>query len=288
MLLNKRKVKLRAILRETLEEQLSCGTEAVDLNGTRARLSGPWSTFFEGRAAWDCASALSRSLYSDLKDRFNDNTVREVLLAAADVKVSRCTLTEEKLELLHAASERHGFQIVTSQARWILRADQGKGHWANRQRNSVTLCLTCWRTPAVLRRTIGNSITLRNTSESRCFVSFRAHSAVQKPPLLQSELSACWLTVILRGREDSWSCNRPMFSTRNIMGCISSKPLFATVASTTRRETCSPARAPHWPNSFTRQTAWKSMASMPCRYIAVRRKLGNWQGKKPACAFFVS
>lgn len=131
MAVEARKERLRGILRQTLDEQLTGQAEAVDSKGEQRRLSGPWSSFFEERSAWDTETRLDHELYLDLKGQFDDNLVREILLAAADVKISRASLTEEKIALLQAIAERHGFQIVTTDDQWILRADRGKGGWAN-------------------------------------------------------------------------------------------------------------------------------------------------------------
>jgi hypothetical protein len=132
MALEERKARLRATLWQTLREQLSGETEAEDLSGKPPRLSGPWDTFFGEHSTWDQQPPLNRELYLDLITRFDDNLVREVLLAAADVKISRATLSDGKIALLREVAERHGFQVVTSEQRWILRADRGKGGWANR------------------------------------------------------------------------------------------------------------------------------------------------------------
>jgi hypothetical protein len=119
------------MLRQTLDQQLSAEAGAVGAGGKRSRLPGPWGSFFEEQSAWDWSARLNRNLYRDLKGQFDDNLVREILLAAADVKISRTSLTEGKIGLLHATAERHGFQIVTSEERWIPRIDRGKGGWAN-------------------------------------------------------------------------------------------------------------------------------------------------------------
>lgn len=127
-----RKQRLRAILWQTLDEQLQPRAGAVDLSDNRRRLSGPWDTFFDQHSAWDRATRLNRELYLELSGQFDNNLVREVLLAAADIKISRTSLSDGKIALLRSAADRHGFQVVTSEQRWILRADQGKGGWANR------------------------------------------------------------------------------------------------------------------------------------------------------------
>ncbi|HMD21686.1 MAG TPA: hypothetical protein VKH40_15275 [Alloacidobacterium sp.] len=121
-----RKQRLRRILRETLDAELPS-----DVNGRRPRLQGPWATFFEEGNAWDEGAYLNRDLYRDLTGQFDNNTIREILLAAANIKISRTTLSREKIATLQAAAVRHGFQIAISKHPWILRPDHGKGGWAN-------------------------------------------------------------------------------------------------------------------------------------------------------------
>jgi hypothetical protein len=58
--------------------------------------------------------------------------VREILLAAGGVKVSRTYLSDAKFEVLQGIAGRHGFQAVAGGERFILRPDQGKGGWCNR------------------------------------------------------------------------------------------------------------------------------------------------------------
>ncbi len=126
MAVETRKEKLRSILRQTLDEQLQS-----DASNRGRRLTGPWATFFDERNAWDGTTQLNRDLYRELRSQFDNNQIREILLAAADVKISRTSLATEKLAFLEAAATRHGFQIAISDNRWILRADRGKGGWAN-------------------------------------------------------------------------------------------------------------------------------------------------------------
>jgi hypothetical protein len=123
--------RLRRLLRQTLDEQLAEAPDAVDSNGRRRRLPGPWGLFFDEKGAWDRTARLSRALHLDLKGRFDDNLIREILLAAADVKISRASLTEPKLAELLTIAARHGFEIAASQNQFVLCADRGKGNWAN-------------------------------------------------------------------------------------------------------------------------------------------------------------
>jgi hypothetical protein len=125
MAVETRKERLRSILRHTLDEQLQ-----ADQSSSR-RLPGPWATFFNECHAWDGTAKVNRDLYQSLRGQFDDNQIREVLLATADIKISRTCLTAEKTSLLEAAAAHYGFNIAVSDNRWILRADRGKGGWAN-------------------------------------------------------------------------------------------------------------------------------------------------------------
>jgi hypothetical protein len=127
MAVETRKERLRNLLRQTLDEQLQS-----EAGGNGPRLTGPWGVFFEEHSAWDAETRLDPDLYRELSSLFDDNLVREISLAAADVKISRTCLSETRLDQLRAIAGRYGFQIVSSEEQWILYPDQGKGGWANR------------------------------------------------------------------------------------------------------------------------------------------------------------
>jgi len=128
-----RKERLRTILRQTLAKQLQSESEPRHPDSRAWCFPGPWGAFFDERSAWNSATRLNPDLYKELIGTFDENQIREILLAAADIKISRTTLTDGKIEILQAIAEKHRFQIVASADRWILRADRGKGGWANRK-----------------------------------------------------------------------------------------------------------------------------------------------------------
>jgi hypothetical protein len=66
-----------------------------------------------------------------MRGQFNDNIIREVLLAAADVKISRTCLSEPQVEVLRGIADQHGFQLLASRERYIHRLDTGKGGACN-------------------------------------------------------------------------------------------------------------------------------------------------------------
>lgn len=133
MLAQTRKERIRTLLRQTLYEQLSAEGEPGS-NAAPCRLPGPWSTFFDEGSAWDQAAVLDRELYFDLVGHFDHNSIREILLAAADIKIARASLTEDKIGQLRAIAERHGLTIVAGATQWVPCADRGKGGFANRGR----------------------------------------------------------------------------------------------------------------------------------------------------------
>jgi hypothetical protein len=67
----------------------------------------------------------------DLRKYFGGNVVREILLAAAGVKVSRTCLSDASLEMLRSIARVYGFAVTASSERYIHRRDIGKGGMAN-------------------------------------------------------------------------------------------------------------------------------------------------------------
>lgn len=114
-------------LRNSLRQTLS-----ANIHDKGLRMSGPWGMFFDENSAWGQTGKLDRHLYLELSGRFHDNVVREILLAAADFKVSRTSLCDQDISVLRSIAERYGFEIVSSNSRWVLCPDFGKGGWANR------------------------------------------------------------------------------------------------------------------------------------------------------------
>jgi hypothetical protein len=113
-------------MRQTLADQLLTAPPA------KQSFSGPWTALFEEHSGWDSARPLSRDLYSDLRGHFDDNLIRELLLAAANFKVTRTSLSDKQIKFLRELAERHGFQIAVSETKWRPYVDKGKGGWANR------------------------------------------------------------------------------------------------------------------------------------------------------------
>jgi hypothetical protein len=94
-------------------------------------LPGPWNLLLEDCCTWRTQPRLSSRLFCDLRGHFGNNVIREILLAAAGVKISRTCLSDPKLELLGRLAERHDFAVTASSERYIHRRDMGKGGSAN-------------------------------------------------------------------------------------------------------------------------------------------------------------
>ncbi|MBV8214039.1 MAG: hypothetical protein JOZ08_12560 [Verrucomicrobia bacterium] len=127
-----RRERIRLILRQTLDQQFDDSRGYLDAKHSKWQPSGPWRTLFEEYSTWDSATQFNQELYLALRGQFRDDLIREILLAAAGLKVSRLSLKERKIASLRVHIEQHGLQIVTSENQWIPLLDFGKGGWANR------------------------------------------------------------------------------------------------------------------------------------------------------------
>lgn len=99
----------------------------------RAEQNGPspWDLLLEETCTWRTEARLDRHLFLALRQHFGGNISREILLAAAGVKVSRTCLSETKIETLRALADSYGFAISVSSERFIHRIDIGKGGSSN-------------------------------------------------------------------------------------------------------------------------------------------------------------
>jgi hypothetical protein len=113
------------VLKKTLIEQLA------KQGNPQPALAGPWSMLASECGGWRRQAHLSPALYARMRGQFSDDLVREVLLAAAGVKISRSCLSDSELETLRAISARHGFELLASKERYSCRPDMGKGGASN-------------------------------------------------------------------------------------------------------------------------------------------------------------
>jgi hypothetical protein len=124
-----RRERIRAALRRTIEDQLG--------DSAAWSMSGPWSTFFEEGRGWRSDKQLNHDLYQNLKQMFDINVTREILFAAADIKISRATMKQTDIGRLEDVAKRYGFDLVCSAVECVPVADCGKGRWANRARRAA-------------------------------------------------------------------------------------------------------------------------------------------------------
>jgi len=115
--------RIRDALTETLLRECSDAIEP--------RLHGAWSLLIEDGCTWKAQARLDNGLLCALRGHFGSNIIREILLAAAGVKISRTCLSDARLELLRGIAEEHGFEIAAGSERYIHRRDSGKGGSSN-------------------------------------------------------------------------------------------------------------------------------------------------------------
>jgi hypothetical protein len=121
-----RRALTEAVLRDTVQRE-----SEERLVGVAPALPRPWDLFLEEGCTWRAGRGLDNQLLQHLRGLFDDTVVREILLAAAGVKISRTCLSDAKLELLRPAAEQHAFEVVASSKRYIHRRDSGKGGSSN-------------------------------------------------------------------------------------------------------------------------------------------------------------
>jgi hypothetical protein len=117
--------RIRNALIETLLQERAYSENAEPV------LSGPWNLLIDDCCTWRQAPRLDQQLYRRLRGHFSNNVTREILLAAAGVKVSRTCLPDAKIELLRDIAEAQGFAVTASSEKYIHRRDLGKGGSSN-------------------------------------------------------------------------------------------------------------------------------------------------------------
>jgi hypothetical protein len=125
------KKRIHAALKKTLEEELAKAWQALGVEGAKPTFHGPWSMLVSEHDARVARACLSSELYAQIRGQFNDNLIREILLAAAGVKISRTCLSDAKLDFLHGIADQHSFHLLASRERYIHRRDRGKGGVSN-------------------------------------------------------------------------------------------------------------------------------------------------------------
>lgn len=117
------KTRVRNALRRAVQDELD---EAV----TPAVL-GPWSMLASDSGVWNAGMHASPELYREVSGRLSDTSVKEILLAAAGVKVSRLSVSDDELEALGRLADRFEFFYLASDERYLPQRDMGKGDYYN-------------------------------------------------------------------------------------------------------------------------------------------------------------
>jgi hypothetical protein len=117
-------------LRRTLQEELAKHPPAGGRDKVPV-LSGPWGMLTDEGYTWRTQAELSSVVQAETREHFDDNIVREILLAAAGVKLSRTCLSDERIGILEGIADRHGFRVLAGRQRYVHRRDIGKGGACN-------------------------------------------------------------------------------------------------------------------------------------------------------------
>ena len=73
----------------------------------------------------------TKDLFRGLKDKFNDNMLREMILASCGLKVARTCLSDDDLMTFLPIAERTNLRVTVSAEKYLHRKDIGKGGWSN-------------------------------------------------------------------------------------------------------------------------------------------------------------
>lgn len=73
----------------------------------------------------------TKDLFGELKDKFNDNMLRELILASCGLKVARTCLSYDDLGTFLPVAERNNLKVIVSSEKYLHRKDIGKGGWSN-------------------------------------------------------------------------------------------------------------------------------------------------------------
>lgn len=79
----------------------------------------------------------TRNLFRALKGRFNDNILREILLASVGLKASRTCMSASEIEMFLPIAQQNRLKVVLSKEKYIHRPDIGKGGWSNTVERAV-------------------------------------------------------------------------------------------------------------------------------------------------------
>lgn len=125
------KRRVREALEKAVQEELDAQRQILGLQGAKPAMLGPWSMLASDSGVWDVGMHSSPELYREIRGRLSDTSVKELLLAAAGVKVSRLSVSDVELQFLSCLADQFGFFLLPSDERYLPRRDVGKGNYCN-------------------------------------------------------------------------------------------------------------------------------------------------------------
>lgn len=125
------KKRVRNALLMAVEEELNTQTGILGSERAKPEILGPWSMLTSDTGVWDAGGHLSPELYREIRGRFSNTSVKEILLAAAGVKVSRLSVSEAELEVLGRLAGQFEFFLLAGDERYLPLRDVGKGNYCN-------------------------------------------------------------------------------------------------------------------------------------------------------------
>src|ERR1700720_3517768 len=84
--------RIAEVLKRTLNEELTKEQQSSD--APKPLFAGAWSMLANECGGWNTQAHLNPEVYAQMRGRFSDDICREVLLAAAGVKISRTCLSD--------------------------------------------------------------------------------------------------------------------------------------------------------------------------------------------------
>ena len=125
------KRRVREALSKAIREELDAQKAILGPERAKPAILGPWSMLINESGVWDAGMHPSPELYREIRGRLSDTSVKELLLAAAGVKVSRLSVSDGELQFLSCLADRFGFFLLASDERYLPRRDVGKGNYCN-------------------------------------------------------------------------------------------------------------------------------------------------------------
>jgi hypothetical protein len=125
------KRRIRDAVSTAIDWELTAHLQVSGSESSKADVIGPWSMLDSASSVWEATVRLSADLFREIHGRLSDTDVKEILLAAAGVKVSRLCVRDADVGFLRSLADRHGFCVLVGQERYLPRRDVGKGNYCN-------------------------------------------------------------------------------------------------------------------------------------------------------------